>query len=101
MHTAGSLASGVTGSLLTRAADVALKEGRKLILVPRETPMHAIHLGNLLKLAQTGATVMPACPGFYHRPQAIGDLVDMLVGKICDQLGIAHDLFRRWEGDRV
>ena len=101
MHTAGSLASGVTGSLLTRAADVALKEGRKLILVPRETPMHAIHLGNLLKLAQTGATVMPACPGFYHRPQAIGDLVDMLVGKICDQLGIAHDLFRRWEVDRV
>lgn len=98
MHTAGSLASGVTGSLLTRAADVALKEGRRLILVPRETPMHAIHLENLLKLAQAGARIVPACPGFYHQPQRIEDLVDMLVGKLCDQLGVAHTLFRRWDG---
>lgn len=99
MHTAGSLASGVTGSLLTRAADVALKEGRRLLLVPRETPMHAIHLENLLKLARAGARIIPACPGFYHRPQTVEEIVDMLVGKICDQLGVAHELFRRWNGE--
>ncbi|RGS73671.1 UbiX family flavin prenyltransferase [Mitsuokella sp. AF21-1AC] len=98
MHTAGCVAHGITDNLLTRAADVALKEGRPLLLVPRETPMHAIHLENLLKLAQAGARIIPACPGFYHRPQSIGELVDMLVGKICDQLGVETDLFARWQG---
>lgn len=98
MHTAGCLANGITDNLLTRAADVALKEGRPLLLVPRETPMHAIHLENLLKLAKTGARIIPACPGFYHRPERIDDLVDMMVGKICDQLGVETELFTRWQG---
>jgi 4-hydroxy-3-polyprenylbenzoate decarboxylase len=98
MKTAASIAHSMSDNLLTRAADVMLKEGRKLILVPRETPMHAIHLENLLKLAQLGVRIMPAAPGFYHRPETIEDLVDMLVGKICDQLGIDADLFARWEG---
>jgi len=98
MKTAASIAHSMSDNLLTRAADVMLKEGRKLILVPRETPMHAIHLENLLKLAQLGVRIMPAAPGFYHRPKTIEDLVDMLVGKICDQLGIDTDLFARWEG---
>ena len=98
MKTAASIAHSMSDNLLTRAADVMLKEGRKLILVPRETPMHAIHLENLLKLAQLGVRIMPAAPRFYHRPQTIEDLVDMLVGKICDQLGIDTDLFARWEG---
>lgn len=98
MKTAASIAHSMSDNLLTRAADVMLKEGRKLILVPRETPMHAIHLENLLKLAQLGVRIMPAAPGFYHRPKSIEDLVDMLVGKICDQLGLDTDLFARWEG---
>lgn len=98
MKTVASIAHSLSDNLLTRAADVMLKEGRKLILVPRETPMHAIHLENLLKLAQLGVKIVPAAPGFYHRPQTIEDLVDMLVGKICDQLGIDADLFARWEG---
>lgn len=100
MHMAGALASGVAADLLSRAADVALKEGRRLILVPRETPMHAIHLENLLKLSKAGAAILPAAPGFYHRPQAIVDLVDMMVGKILDRLGVEHELFARWGGQR-
>ena len=99
MKTVGSIAQGISDNLLTRAADVALKEGRPLILVPRETPMHAIHLENLLRLARTGAQIMPACPGFYHRPQTLSDLVDMMVGKICDILGVGHQLFDRWQGN--
>ena len=99
MKTVGSIAQGISDNLLTRAADVALKEGRPLILVPRETPMHAIHLENLLRLARTGARIMPACPGFYHRPQTLADIVDMMVGKICDMLGVGHQLFDRWQGN--
>ena len=99
MKTVGSIAQGISDNLLTRAADVALKEGRPLILVPRETPMHAIHLENLLRLARTGARIMPACPGFYHRPQTLADIVDMMVGKICDILGVGHQLFDRWQGN--
>ena len=97
MKTAGSIAHAVSDNLLTRAADVALKEYRPLLIVPRETPMHAIHLENLLKLSQAGARIIPASPGFYHRPQTLADLVDMLVGKICDQLGVEHELFARWQ----
>lgn len=98
MRAAGALSHGVTNDLLTRAADVTLKEGRKLLLVPRETPMHEIHLENLLHLARAGAIIMPAAPGFYHRPERIEDLVDMMVGKILDRLGIEPDaeLFTRW-----
>ena len=98
MKTAGSLANGIADNLLTRAADVTLKEGRKLLIVPRETPVHAIHLENLLKLARTGAVILPACPGFYHLPQNLDDVIDMLVGKICDSLGVKHDLYQRWQG---
>ena len=86
----------MTDDLLTRAADVTLKEGRRLLLVPRETPMHEIHLENLLRLARAGAVVMPAAPGFYHRPETLDDLVNMMVGKILDRLGIEAELFPRW-----
>ena len=98
MKTAASIAHSLSDNLLTRAADVTLKEGRRLVLVPRETPMHAIHLENLLTLARLGVRIVPAAPGFYHHPRSIEDLVDMLVGKICDQLGLQIDLFTRWEG---
>ena len=98
MKTLGSLANGIAGNLLTRAADVTLKEGRKLVLVTRETPVHAIHLENMLKLSHAGVRIVPACPGFYHRPQTIEELVDMLVGKICDTLNVDNDLFERWTG---
>ena len=96
MKTAGAIAHGVTDDLLTRAADVTLKEGRRLLLVPRETPMHEIHLENLLRLARAGGVVMPAAPGFYHRPKTLDDLVNMMVGKILDRLGIEAELFTRW-----
>jgi 4-hydroxy-3-polyprenylbenzoate decarboxylase len=75
-----------------------MKEGRPLLLVPRETPLSAIHLENMLKLARLGVRIIPACPGFYHNPQAMVDLVDMMAGKVCDSLGVEPDLYRRWEG---
>ncbi len=99
MKTAASIAHGISDNLLTRAADVMLKEGRSLIIVPRETPMHAIHLENLLTLAKLGVRVIPACPGFYHKPESLQDLIDMLVGKICDSLGVENSLFERWQGE--
>lgn len=99
MRTLGAVANGIADNLLIRAADVALKEGHRLILVPRETPLSAIHLTNMLKLAQIGVNIMPASPGFYHRPQKTSDLVDIMVGKICDMLGIEHDLYERWQGE--
>lgn len=98
MRTLGGIANGIADSLLLRAADVVLKEGRPLLLVPRETPLNAIHLENMLKLARLGVKIIPASPGFYHRPQTLSELVDMLVGKICDQIGIDHHLFERWQG---
>ena len=97
MKTVASIATGVSDNLLTRAADVTLKEARPLIVVPRETPMHAGHLENLLKLTHLGARILPACPGFYHRPETIDDIVNIMVGKICDALRIDTDLFKRWE----
>lgn len=101
MKTVGSIANGISDNLLTRAADVTMKEGRQLLLVPRETPLHAIHLENLLKLSRLGVKIVPACPAFYHRPQNVADIVDMLVGKICDALRVEHHLFARWQGERV
>jgi 4-hydroxy-3-polyprenylbenzoate decarboxylase len=96
MGTAGRIAAGLSSNLLERAADVMLKERRQLILVPRETPFNTIHLENLLRLAQAGAVILPAMPGFYHGPETISDLVDFIVGKVLDQLAVEHDLFERW-----
>ena len=98
MGTLARVAAGFSSNLVERAADVALKEGRPLLVVPRETPLSAIHLENLLRLARLGAVILPAAPGFYHRPRTVGDLVDHVVGKVLDRLGVAHDLGARWRG---
>lgn len=97
--TLASVASGICDDLIDRAADVALKERRKLILVVRETPLSVIHLENLLRVARAGAIVMPANPGFYFRPQAVDDLVDFMVARILDHLGVPHVLSSRWGDD--
>lgn len=94
--TLAALATGQSQNLIHRAADVHLKERRKLIVVPRETPLSGIALGNMKTLADQGAVILPAMPGFYHEPQDISDLVDFIVARICDQLGVRHDLMRRW-----
>lgn len=96
MGTLASLASGISSNLIHRAADVHLKERRKLIIVPRETPLGSIQLENMKRLADAGAVILPAMPGFYHNPVTIHDLVDFIVGRICDQLGMTQDLFKRW-----
>ena len=97
MGTLSAIAVGSSRSLIERAADVTLKERRKLILVPRETPLSAIHLGNMLRLTRAGAVVMPAAPGFYHRPKQISDLVDFMVARMLDQLGVEQSLVKRWD----
>ena len=96
MGTLAAIAQGLANNLIERAADVALKEGRKLVLVPRETPFSAIHLENMLRLARSGAVILPPNPGFYHHPQSVDALVDFVVARILDQLGIAHALMQRW-----
>lgn len=96
MGTLARIASGISSNLIERAADVMLKERRPLLLVPRETPLSEIHLENMLRLTRAGAHLIPAMPGFYHKPESIDDLVNFVVGKVLDQLGIANDLFRRW-----
>ncbi|MCU0804270.1 MAG: UbiX family flavin prenyltransferase [Burkholderiales bacterium] len=96
MGTLAAVATGLADNLIERAADVALKEGRKLVLVPRETPFSAIHLENMLRLARAGAVVLPANPGFYMHPRRVEDLVDFVVARVLDQLGVRHDLVRRW-----
>jgi flavin prenyltransferase len=100
MGTLAAVAAGLSDDLIERAADVVLKEGRKLILVPRETPFSVLHLENMLKLARAGAVILPANPAFYHHPKRVEDLVDFIVARVLDQLGIAHDLMRRWGGNR-
>ncbi len=97
MGTLASIAQGTTRSLVERAADVVLKERRRLVLVPRETPYSAIHLENMLRLTHAGAVILPASPGFYHRPKHIDDLVDFVVGRVLAQLGIASSLGPRWQ----
>lgn len=98
MKTLGCVAHGISDNLITRSAEVCLKEHRKLILVPRETPLSLVHLRNMVLAAEAGATILPAMPGFYHGPKDVHDLVDHVVGKILDALGIQHDLFHRWAG---
>lgn len=96
MGTLSAISVGASRSLVERAADVTLKERRALVLVPRETPLSAIHLGNMLRLARAGAVILPAAPGFYHKPTTVQDLVDFVVARVLDQLGVGHALVRRW-----
>jgi 4-hydroxy-3-polyprenylbenzoate decarboxylase len=98
MGTLAAVAHGVSENLIHRAADVHLKERRKLILVPRETPLGVIQLRNLATVAEAGAVVLPAMPAFYTRPQTVADMVDFIVGRVCDQLGVEHQLLDRWGG---
>lgn len=99
MGTLSAIANGNSRSLIERAADVALKERRRLVLVPRETPLSAIHLRNMLTLTEAGAVVMPATPGFYDRPDRIEQLVDFIVARVLDHVGVPHQLGPRWRGE--
>lgn len=101
MGTLGAIASGAGTNLIHRAADVCLKERRKLLIVPRETPFNQIHLENMLRLSNAGAQILPASPSFYHRPKTINDLVDHLCFRILDQFDIPHDRKKQWTGDEV
>jgi 4-hydroxy-3-polyprenylbenzoate decarboxylase len=96
MGTLSAIAHGSSDNLLERTADVMLKESRKLIIVPRETPLHTVHLENMLTLARMGVKIIPAMPAFYQRPQSLDELVQFLVGKVLDSIGIEHELFTRW-----
>jgi flavin prenyltransferase len=98
MGTLGAIASGAGTNLIHRAADVAMKEGRRLVIVPREAPYSAIHLENMLRLTRAGVHVIPASPGFYHRPQTIEELVDHLIFRILDHLGVPHSSATQWQG---
>jgi flavin prenyltransferase len=101
MGTLGAIASGAGTNLIHRAADVCMKEGRKLVIVPRETPYNSIHLENMLKLSQNGARILPASPGFYHRPKTIEELVEHLCFRILDQFDIPHSKKSQWTGEEV
>lgn len=98
MGTLSAIAHGSSRSLIERAADVTLKERRRLVLVPRETPLSQVHLRNMLEVSQAGAVVMPAAPGFYGRPQGIDDLVEFIVARVLDHVGVGHDIGHRWSG---
>ena len=96
MGTLAAIAAGLSQNLIERAADVAIKEGRKLVLVPRETPFSAIHLENMLKLARLGVVILPPSPGFYNHPQTVGEMVDFVVARVLDQIRVPHRLMQRW-----
>lgn len=100
MATLASITAGLSQNLIERAADVVIKEGRKLVLVPRETPYSAIHLENMLKLARLGVCILPPNPGFYHHPTRVDDLIDFVVARILDQLRVPHALMARWGDER-
>jgi 4-hydroxy-3-polyprenylbenzoate decarboxylase len=99
MGTLARIAAGVSSTLVERAADVTMKERRPLVLVPRESPLNEVHLENMLRLRRAGVDILPAAPGFYHRPRSIDDLVDFVVARVLDRLGVENQLFRRWTGD--
>lgn len=99
--TLGRIAAGISQSLIERAAECMIKEGRRLVLVPRETPLSAIHLENMLKLSRIGVAIVPAMPGFYSGQKSIDEMVDFVVGKALDQIGVQHTLFPRWTGSQV
>jgi len=101
MGTVAAIAGGTSRSLVERAADVTLKERRRLILVPREAPLSLVHLRNLVAVTEAGAVVLPAAPGFYHRPTRVSELVDFIVQRVLDQLGIEIEIARRWGGDQT
>lgn len=98
MGTVSAVAQGSSRSLVERAADVTLKEGRKLLLVPRETPLSLVHLRNLTLCAEAGATILPAAPGFYHRPEQVSELVDFIVQRVVDHFELGIEVSKRWEG---
>lgn len=100
MGTLAGIAQGLSDNLIERAADVALKEGRKLVIVPRETPFSAIHLENMLRLNRAGAVILPPSPGFYHHPQSVQDIVDFVVARVLDQIRVPHQLMQRWGEER-
>ena len=97
VKTIGSISCGISNNLIDRVADVALKENRKLILCPRETPLNSIHLKNMYNLSKCGVVIMPLMPGFYHAPESVSDLLDFMCAKIYDQLGIKHTITKRWD----
>ncbi len=98
MKTLAGIASGYSDNLLLRAADVTMKERRRLVLVVREAPLSLIHIENMARVTRAGAVVLPAVPAFYHRPKTVDELVDQVVGKALDLLGVSHELFKRWDG---